>query len=213
MLRGSRDFSSLDEYTCFIKKVVDRRNRLVQEKLEQERPHLQLLPPAPVPEYQPPGPGAQVEHHPGGWPHLHRSLTAHRQGCRSGCTPGTWKCTTRATWWNGWNACAASARQGSITATWLPSAQARGLLQVQQMRPSAWPTMRSGNGGANAPTWSTCASCTWQRPPWSARWTAPWPCCWRRADPSTTLGQGAGQAHAVAGAGTQPARSTGPEGL
>ena len=51
MLRGSRDFSSLDEYTCFIKKVVDRRNRLVQEKLEQERPHLQLLPPAPVPEY------------------------------------------------------------------------------------------------------------------------------------------------------------------
>ena len=46
MLRGSRDFSSLDEYTCFIKKVVDRRNRLVQEKLGQERPHLQLLPPS-----------------------------------------------------------------------------------------------------------------------------------------------------------------------
>ena len=31
--------------------MVDRRNRLVQGKLEQERPHLQLLPPAPVPEY------------------------------------------------------------------------------------------------------------------------------------------------------------------
>ena len=51
MLRGSRDFSSLDEYTGFVRKVVDRRNRLVQEKLEQERPHLQPLPPAPVPEY------------------------------------------------------------------------------------------------------------------------------------------------------------------
>ena len=51
ILRGSRDFISVDEYTCFIKKVVDRRNRLVQEKLEQERPHLQLLPPAPVPDY------------------------------------------------------------------------------------------------------------------------------------------------------------------
>ena len=42
---------TLDDYTGFIKKVVDRRNRLVQEKLGQERPHLQLLPPAPVPEY------------------------------------------------------------------------------------------------------------------------------------------------------------------
>ena len=51
MLRGSRDFSSLDEYTGFVRKVVDRRNRLVQGKLEQVRPHLQLLPPAPVPEY------------------------------------------------------------------------------------------------------------------------------------------------------------------
>ena len=51
MLRGSRDFDSLDGYTGFVRKVVDRRNRLVKEKLEQERPHLQPLPPAPVPEY------------------------------------------------------------------------------------------------------------------------------------------------------------------
>ena len=51
MLRGSRDFISLEEYGDFVRKVVDRRNRLVQEKLEHERPHLQLLPPAPVPEY------------------------------------------------------------------------------------------------------------------------------------------------------------------
>ena len=51
MLRGSRDFISLEEYGGFVRKVVDRRNRLVQEKLEEERPHLRPLPPAPVPEY------------------------------------------------------------------------------------------------------------------------------------------------------------------
>ena len=51
MLRGSRDFSSLDEYTGFVRKVVDRRNRLVQGMLEEERPRLRPQPPAPVPEY------------------------------------------------------------------------------------------------------------------------------------------------------------------
>ena len=48
MLRGSRDFDSAEAY--FVRKVVERRNRLVQGKLEQERPLLQCLPPAPVPE-------------------------------------------------------------------------------------------------------------------------------------------------------------------
>ena len=51
MLRGSRDFDSAESYTGFVGKVVERRNRLVQGKLEQERPLLQCLPPAPVPEY------------------------------------------------------------------------------------------------------------------------------------------------------------------
>ncbi len=51
MLRGSRDLIFLDEYGDFVRKVVDRRNRLVMGKLEEERPHLQLLPSAPVPEY------------------------------------------------------------------------------------------------------------------------------------------------------------------
>ena len=81
MLRGSRDFSSLDEYTGFVRKVVDRRNRLVQGKLEQERPSLAtpaLSPGAGV--RQPPGPGAEVEHHPGSGAHLHRALPPHREG-------------------------------------------------------------------------------------------------------------------------------------
>ena len=51
MLRGSCDFNSTGYYTGFVRKVVDRRNRLVQGKLEEERPHLRPLPPAPVPEY------------------------------------------------------------------------------------------------------------------------------------------------------------------
>ena len=51
MLRGSRDFDTAGEYAAFVRKAVDRRNRLVWGKLEQERLHLQPLPPAPVPEY------------------------------------------------------------------------------------------------------------------------------------------------------------------
>ena len=51
MLRGSRDFDSTGTYAGFVRQVVAKRNRLVQGKLEQERPHLRPLPPAPVPEY------------------------------------------------------------------------------------------------------------------------------------------------------------------
>ena len=51
MLRGSRDFDSKEEYACFVRMVVERRNRLVAGKLEVERLHLQPLPPVPVPEY------------------------------------------------------------------------------------------------------------------------------------------------------------------
>ena len=51
LLRGSSDFESVDEYTKFIRSIVDRRNRLVREKVAGEYPHLRELPPAPVPEY------------------------------------------------------------------------------------------------------------------------------------------------------------------
>ena len=51
MLQGSRDFSSLEEYTGFVRQVVDRRSMLIREKLEKEIPHLQRLPPTAVPEY------------------------------------------------------------------------------------------------------------------------------------------------------------------
>ena len=44
-----------------------------------------------------------------------RPLSGRR--CRSGCTPGTWRCTTRTTWWNGWRGCGASGRPAWTTAT------------------------------------------------------------------------------------------------
>ena len=118
MLRGSRDFDSAESYNGFVRKVVERRNRLVQGKLEQERPRLQCLPPAPVPEYvnhqagcasgapsrQPDGPTPSPPGSSG-------------RRCRYACTPSVWKCTTRATWWNAWSGCAVKGRPTSITAT------------------------------------------------------------------------------------------------
>ena len=51
ILPGSRNFDTGDDYARFVGEMVERRNRLVQGKLEQERPHLRPLPPAPMPEY------------------------------------------------------------------------------------------------------------------------------------------------------------------
>ena len=51
MLRGSRDFHTTDDYADFVRQMVERRNRLVEGKLEQETACLGPLPPAPVPEY------------------------------------------------------------------------------------------------------------------------------------------------------------------
>ena len=51
MLRGSRDFDTAGDYALFVGQMVQRRNRLVQGKLEQEMACLGPLPPAPMPEY------------------------------------------------------------------------------------------------------------------------------------------------------------------
>ena len=199
MLRGSRDFSSLEEYGAFIRKVVDRRNRLVQGKLE-ERPHLRPLPPAPVPEYvnhrarvrkwstiQAAGRTYTVPSRligqGGADPAVRRAPGSVLQGPPGG-TDGT-----RARRAGGAGRLPPRHR--------LPGAQARGLrplpfpgADVSHHDLPAGLRCAPGMAWASVPTWSTCASCTWQRRPWSARWTAPWPCCWRRADPSTTARSG-----------------------
>ncbi len=51
ILRGSRDFDTADDYTLFVGRMVHRRNRFAQGKLEQEMASLRPLPPAPMPEY------------------------------------------------------------------------------------------------------------------------------------------------------------------
>ena len=51
ILRGSRDFDTIDDYADFVPQMVNRRSRLVQGDLEQEMACLRSLPPALVPEY------------------------------------------------------------------------------------------------------------------------------------------------------------------
>ena len=51
ILRGSRDFDTVDDYAHFVRQMVERQNRLIQGKLAQEVACLRPLPPTPVPEY------------------------------------------------------------------------------------------------------------------------------------------------------------------
>lgn len=52
VLRGSRDFSSVEDYVAFVKQVIDRaRNRGIDAELAEERKRLGALPPTPVPSY------------------------------------------------------------------------------------------------------------------------------------------------------------------
>ncbi len=51
ILRGSSDFESAEAYAAFVRRIVDKRNRLVEARLTREYPHLRSLPSAPVPEY------------------------------------------------------------------------------------------------------------------------------------------------------------------
>ncbi len=47
ILRGSRDFDTVDDYASFVRQMVERRNRLVQGKLEQEMLCLETGPESP----------------------------------------------------------------------------------------------------------------------------------------------------------------------
>ena len=81
ILRGSRAFDTTDDYADFVRQMVERRNRLVKAKLEQEM--LCLRSPAVSSRAgirQLPIQGAQVEHHPGSGTELQRPLPPHREG-------------------------------------------------------------------------------------------------------------------------------------
>ncbi|MBI3652084.1 MAG: IS21 family transposase [Acidobacteria bacterium] len=51
LLRGSRDFTSLKDYEAFLTKMLKRRNQSRQERLQEERAHLQALPPMRLQDY------------------------------------------------------------------------------------------------------------------------------------------------------------------
>ena len=51
VIRGSRDFASLEDYERFVQEIVARLNARVAPRLAEERPHLRPLPAAPVPSY------------------------------------------------------------------------------------------------------------------------------------------------------------------
>lgn len=51
ILRGSRDFVSVQSYRDFVQQIVDKRNHRIEDRLQTERSHLRPLPPAPVPQY------------------------------------------------------------------------------------------------------------------------------------------------------------------
>ena len=51
IVRGSRDFATVAQYATFVDDVVDKLNRRVASRLDQERVHLRSLPSSRVPEY------------------------------------------------------------------------------------------------------------------------------------------------------------------
>jgi len=51
VIRGSRDFPTVEAYLAFVHEVVKKRNRRVESRLSVEKRHLRPLPSAPVPEY------------------------------------------------------------------------------------------------------------------------------------------------------------------
>ena len=180
ILRGSRDFESEQEYRTFVRRIVDRRNRLVQSKVKRERRHLRPLPPAPVPEYV----NYRVRV---------RRWSTIRVANRTYSVPSRLigmvvdvrlyadhiECTTRTTSSRAWSGYTAQARRRSTTATssdrWFASqGRSHGTAsgsRCSRLTRSGWRTTRCVDGEKSVPTSSTFASCTWPRQPWSRRWT------------------------------------------
>ena len=195
ILRGSRDFHTTDHYAGFVREMVERRNRLVKGKLEQEMACLRPLPPAPMPEY------ANYRSKVRKWSTI--QVAGRSYSVPSRLIDKEVQIRLYADWVevyykghlvDAWSGCGEREKATSITATssdpWCASPVLL-LVTVSESNcfprcTSASPTTPSGNGAGSVPTWSTCGSCTWRRPPWRPMWTAPCRCCWRLGNPSTT---------------------------
>ena len=51
-IRGSKSFSSLSEYKKFIDKIINKLNKRRENKFQEELPHMNTIPSAPLPDYQ-----------------------------------------------------------------------------------------------------------------------------------------------------------------
>ena len=195
ILRGSRDFRSVEAYISFVRQVADKRNRLVWAKLEHERRCLRPLPPAPVPEY------VTYRTKVRKWSTVRvanrtytvpsrligmevdvRQYADHLEVYYKGSP------VERMDRVHGAGEAGIDYRHVIDSLVRKPGAFARYRYR-EQMFPTgtfrlAYDALREWR--ANAPTWTTYASCTWPPRPWSRRWTEPWGCCSRRARPSTT---------------------------
>ena len=221
ILRGSRDFDTADDYAGFVRQMVERRNRLVQGKLEQEMLCLGSLPPAPVPEYV--NYQARVRK----WSTI--QVAKRTYSVPSRLIGKEVQIRLYADWVEMYYKGHLVERMERVSREREAHVNYRHVIGSLVRKPGAFaryrfreqlfPTRhfrltydaRCGNGAVSVPTWSTCAFCTWRRPPWKPRWTAPCRCCWRRVSPSTMPRCGTWPSPRSPGAGlVRPAR---PESL
>lgn len=180
LLRGSCDFSSVEDYQHWLRAVVEREhNSQLGERLAEERRHLRALPAAPIPAYT--TLAARVRRWStitvwGGLTRCHRGSSA--SGSRSDCMPNSWKSITAIGWWSACRACTTKARRistiGTSSGRWCaslgPSPVTAGARNCSRAWCFAAPTMLCAAAWVSAPTPSTYGSCIWRRA--AARW--PW---------------------------------------
>ena len=127
--------------------------------------------------------GAQVVHHPAG-----HATGPHRQG-GSVCTPTGWKCTTRATGWNGWRVRGEGEANVNYRHVIGSLVRKPGAFARYRFREQLFPTMHFRlTYGAAAVAWGACrwSTCAFWAATTMAATVDSAPCCWRRVSPSTT---------------------------
>ena len=195
ILRGSRDFDTVDDYASFVRQMVERRNRLVQGKLEQELLCLGPLPPAPVPEY------VNYQSKVRKWCTI--QVAGHSYSVPSRLIGKEVQIRLYADWVEVYYQGHRVERMERVRGEGEANVNYRHVIGSLVRKPGAFaryrfreqlfPTMhfrltydalRQWRG--ERADWSTCGSCTWRRPPWKPRWTARCRCCWKQVSISTT---------------------------
>ena len=190
LILRSRDFDTADDYASFVRQMVERRNRLVQGKLEQELLCLGSLPPAPVPEY------VNYQSKVRKWCTI--QVAGHSYSVPSRLIGKEVQIRLYADWVEVYYQGHLVERMERVRGEGEANVNYRHVIGSLVRKPGAFaryrfraqlfPTMhfrltydalREWRGER---TWSNPAP----RPPWQPRWTARCRCCWRRVSPSTT---------------------------